>query len=63
MLIRVKRDEGYYDYVKPQLLDRLIKAEKITSFYRSNGLVVLGVDPVRSAAKTPYNGSERRIAA
>lgn len=63
MLIRVKRDEGYYDYVKPQLLDRLIKAEKITSFYRSNGLVVLGIDPVRSTAETPYTGSERRIAA
>ena len=52
MLIRVMRDEGYYDYVKPQLLDRLIATEEIISFYRDSGVVVLGIDTVRAAQKT-----------
>ncbi|RLB60992.1 MAG: hypothetical protein DRH08_14545 [Deltaproteobacteria bacterium] len=63
MLIRVMHNKGHYDYVKPQLLDRLIATEEIISFYRNGGVVVLGVDRVRSSRKTPYNGFERRIAA
>lgn len=63
MLVRVLRNQGYYDYVKPQLLDRLIENEEIISFYRNSGVVVLGVDPVRSSQKQPYTGSERRLAA
>lgn len=63
MLVRVLHNEGYYDYVKPQLLDRLIESEEIISFYRSSGVVVLGIDSVRSSQKTPYVGSERRLAA
>ena len=39
MLIRVMRNEGSYDYVKPQLLDRLIQSEEIVSFYRESGAV------------------------
>lgn len=63
MLIRVMHNAGYYDYVKPQLLDRLIKNEEIISFYRESGVVVLGADHVRSSQKTHYDGSERRFAA
>ncbi len=63
MLIRVMRNKGYYDYVKPQLLDRLIESEEIISFYRNSGVVVLGIDAVRSSQRTPYTGSERRLAA
>ena len=63
MLIRVMHNKGYYDYVKPQILDRLIEAEEIISFYRNDGVVVLGVDRVRTSQKTPYTGFERRIAA
>ncbi len=63
MLIRVMRNKGYYDYVKPQLLDRLIESEEIISFYRNSGVVVLGIDSVRSSQKAPYIGSERRLAA
>jgi len=63
MLIRVMRNKGYYDYVKPQLLDRLIESEEIISFYRNSGVVVLGIDAVRLSHKTSYAGSERRLAA
>jgi hypothetical protein len=63
MLIRVMREAGYYDYVKPQLLDRLIETEQIISFYRNSGVVVLGVDTVRSSRKNHYAGDERRLAA
>ena len=62
MLIRVMHNEGYYDYVKPQLLNRLIEAEKIISFYRQSGVVVLGADTLRSSRGESYVGDERRLA-
>jgi hypothetical protein len=63
MLVRILRNKGYYDYVKPQMLDRLIATEEIVSFYRTTGPVVLGVDPVRSSQSKAYAGEERRLAA
>jgi len=63
MLVRILRNDGYYDYVKPQMLDRLIAKEEIISFYRIRGLVVLGVDPVRRTENKAYAGDERRLAA
>jgi hypothetical protein len=63
MLVRILRNKGYYDYVKPQMLDRLIETEEIVSFYRTSGPVVLDVDPVRRAPNTSYAGDERRLAA
>jgi hypothetical protein len=63
MLVRILRDKGYYDYVKPQMLDRLIEKEEIISFYRTSGPVVLGVDRVRRSQNTAYVGDERRLAA
>ncbi len=63
MLVRILRNKGYYDYVKPQMLDRLIEAEVIVSFYRTSGPVVLGVDPVRGSQSKAYVGDERRLAA
>lgn len=63
MLVRILRNMGYYDYVKPQMLDRLIETEEIISFYRTSGPVVLGVDPVRRAENKSYTGEERRLAA
>jgi hypothetical protein len=63
MLIRILRNKGYYDYVKPQMLDRLIETEELVSFYRTSGPVVLGVDPVRSSQSKAYTGDERRLAA
>jgi hypothetical protein len=63
MLVRILRNDGYYDYVKPQILDRLIEKEEIISFYGTRGLVVLGVDPVRRTENKAYAGDERRLAA
>lgn len=63
MLIRVLHNAGYYDYVKPDLLDRLIDKKEIISFYRHNGVVVLGKDKVRSRTTSSYSGPERRLAA
>ncbi len=62
MLIRVMHNEGYYDYVKPQILDRLIATKKIISFYRQSGVVVLGADTLRSSQREHYAGDERRLA-
>ena len=62
MLIRVLHSAGYYDYVNPQTLDRLIESEEIISFYRQNGPVVLGIDEVRSSQRSHYGGPERRLA-
>lgn len=62
MLIRVMHNKGYYDYVKPQLLDQLIKNEEIISFYRESGVVVLGADLVRSSQRKHFAGTERRLA-
>ena len=61
MLIRVLHNDGYYDYVKPQMLNRLIESEEIISFYRQTGPVVLGVDRVRSSQSVEYSGPERRL--
>lgn len=63
MLVRVLRNAGYYDYVKPGMLDRLIEKEEIISFYRQSGVVVLGVDQIRSKRHSSYSGPERRLAA
>ena len=63
MLVRILRNKGYYDYVKPQMLERLIETEEIVSFYRNSGPVVLGVDPVRSSQSKAFAGDERRFAA
>lgn len=60
MLLRVLLNDGYYDYVKSQHLERLINTCGIISFYRKNGVVVLGVDRVRSSQEGSYAGSDRR---
>ena len=62
MLVRILRNKGYYDYVKPHMLHHLIETEEIVSFYRTSGPVVLGVDPVRSSQSKAFAGDERRFA-
>jgi hypothetical protein len=63
MLIRVLYNDGYYDYVKPEILDHLIEANEIITFYRQSGPAVLGVDRVRSLLRSDYEGPERRVSA
>lgn len=60
MLLRVLYNDGYYDYVKPQLLERLIQTRRIVSFYRKDEVVVLGIDRVRDSRGRSYRGNERR---
>ena len=61
-MIQVLWNKGYYDYVKPEILDDLIERREIISFRRKSGVVVLGVDPVRTRRNTQYSGVERRSA-
>ncbi len=63
MLIRVMYNNGTFDMVKPGLLDSLLSNQKISSFKRSTGWVVVGRDPIRSSSRAGrYHGPERRAA-
>jgi hypothetical protein len=62
-MIRVMWRRGSFDYVKPQLLDALIRRGEIISFRRGDGVVLIGVDPVREPSAQYYAGEERRRAA
>jgi hypothetical protein len=52
--------DGRFDMVKPNMLEKLIKEEAVTSFKRSSGWAVVGRDPIRSNDKIVYRGAERR---
>ncbi len=61
MLIRVRYDDGRLDMVKPQLLDKLLEANNVTSFMRSEGWAVVGRDIIRSHRRSKgYDGADRR---
>ena len=60
MMIRVMYSDGRFDMVKPNLLEKLIKEEAVTSFKRSSGWAVVGRDPIRSDGKIDYKSAERR---
>jgi len=60
MLIRVKYHNDKFDYIKPWLLDRLIKANRIQAFCRRPGWVVVGMDKIRGVDAENYQGPERR---
>lgn len=53
---------GYegFQYVPDYLLDRLMARGKIQAFGRSDGWVVIGMDPVRGQGNSSYSGPERR---
>ena len=62
MLIRVIYEDGKFNMVKPQMLDKLLEANKVNSFKRNSGWVVIGRDLLRK--KTPsndYKGQNRRL--
>jgi hypothetical protein len=61
MLIRVRYATGTCDYVSHTSLDDLIRGNKITQFFRSNGWATIGLDPVRTNGTVKaYTGPERR---
>jgi hypothetical protein len=60
MLIRVMYDDGKFDMVKPQMLDRLLETNRVTSFKRNEGWAVVGRDTLRSSRSQGHKGLERR---
>lgn len=59
MLIRILYKNKKHDMVKDIMLDKLVISGKITKFYRSDGWVNIGHDPIRGLGGS-YNGPERR---
>jgi len=61
MLIRVQYVDNRYDMVKDIWLEEMITSKRISRFQRSDGWVIIGVDPVRgSKPDMTYSGPERR---
>ena len=60
MLIRVMYNDGKFDMVKPQILDALLAADRLTSFKRSGSWAVVGRDTLRSSRSQGHQGVERR---
>ncbi len=60
MIVWVQYHNSKYDMVKTSVLDELIQSGKIEKFYRSEGWVTIGVDPVRGQGGGTYQGPERR---
>lgn len=59
MLVRVMYQNDKFDMVKPFILDKLIFSGKLKKFFRLEGWVTIGVDPIRTTAVS-YKGPERR---
>ena len=63
MLIRIMYKNGEFEMVKPYLLSQLLWENRVQTFKRSEGWVVVGKDPLRRDAKAlSYNRPERRAA-
>jgi hypothetical protein len=60
MIIRVLYEDDRHDYVPSFRLDDLISEGRIKKFYRSDGWVTIGKDPIRGHGGPRYNGPERR---
>ena len=61
MIIRVLYEDDRHDYVPAFRLDDLIAEGKIKKFYRSDGWVTIGKDPIRGGRNgSKYSGPERR---
>ena len=61
MLIKIMYQDGGFDMVKPQMLDILLRENKVASFRRSEGWAVVGHDPTRDTRRPViYQGFDRR---
>jgi len=60
MIIRVLYEDDRHDYVPAFRLDDLISEGRIKKFYRSDGWVTIGKDPIRGMGGPRYGGPERR---
>jgi len=60
-MIRAELVDGSFVRLAPKGLDLLLKHGQIKRFQRDTGWAVVGVDPIRAAARTiNYHGFERR---
>lgn len=58
--INVVRSNGLMDRISTELLDRLIAANGIDQFERSDGWVQVGIDPIRGMGEISYFDYDRR---
>ena len=58
--IKVVYKNGSRDKIAPSLLPALIDAKEIAQFQRSDGWIIVGLDPIRGMGGPPYLGDERR---
>lgn len=59
MLIEVFFQNNQFGMVKPQLLDKLISADRIKKFRCSEGWATIGIDSIRGTGGY-YSGQDRR---
>ena len=59
--VPVVYQDGMMDMVDPTMLQRLIETDEIVKFQRAEGWVYPGIDPIRRAMKSNYQGPERRM--
>lgn len=59
--VHVLLKSGRADFIDPTELDQLLAARQVLCFRRSNGLVMIGCDPVRARTRPDYAGPERRL--
>lgn len=59
MQIEVIHRDYSIELIDDSKLDTMIESGEIIAFRRSNGLVLIGMDPVRRGISS-YNGPERR---
>jgi DNA-binding response OmpR family regulator len=62
-MIPVLYKTGQCDHISPKHLDKMIREKEIACFRRSDGVVIIGRDPVRTGMFSIYDGPERRWAA
>ena len=63
-LIKVEMNDGVLCRMAPRALDMFLARDQVSRFRRSDGWVVVGVDPLRDPSKRcVYDGVERRLAA
>lgn len=58
--IQVEFLDGSFGAMAPAALDLCLRQKRIRSFRRSDGWVVVGLDPLRRASTRNYAGPERR---
>ena len=63
-LIEVELSDGTLCRMAPKALDMFLVRDGVSRFRRTDGWVVVGVDPLRDPSKRcVYDGVERRLAA